>query len=124
LTWGLSEWSESSLFVTVLVYVAARILGAEAKDPLLAGALAFIRKEGAANIPSWGKFWLAMMNLYAWEGVNPVSPALWGMPRWVPVHPSRYYCHTRLIYMAMAALYGQRLTAAKTPHIEALRLEL
>jgi lanosterol synthase len=123
-TWGLSEWSESNLFVTVLVYVASRILGAEAKDPLLAGALAFIRKEGAANIPSWGKFWLAMMNLYAWEGVNPVSPALWGMPRWVPIHPSRYYCHTRLIYMAMAALYGQRLTAAKTSLIEALRLEL
>ncbi len=123
-TWGLSEWSESSLFVTALVYVAARVLGLAATDPALAGGLAFIRKEGAATIPSWGKFWLAMMNLYGWEGVNPVSPELWGMPRWIPIHPSRYYCHTRLIYMAMAALYGQRLTAPRTPFIDALRLEL
>jgi lanosterol synthase len=123
-TWGLSEWSESSLFVTTLVYVAARVLGVEAKDPLLAKGLAFLRKEGVESIPSWGKFWLAMMNLYAWEGVNPVSPALWGMPRWMPIHPSRYYCHTRLIYMAMAALYGQRLTAPLTPLLGALRREL
>ena len=123
-TWGLSEWSEPSLFVTAIVYVAARVLGVRAEDALVARALAFIRKEGVASIPSWGKFWLAMMNLYGWDGVNPVSPELWGMPRWMPIHPARYYCHTRLIYMGMAALYGQRLTAPKTPFIEALRLEL
>src|SRR5580700_1392849 len=123
-TWGLSEWSEPSLFVTVLVYVAARVLGVEREDPLLERALAFIRREDAGKIPSWGKFWLAIMNLYAWEGVNPVSPEIWGMPRWLPIHPARYYCHTRLIYMGMATLYGQRLTAPRSAVVDALRLEL
>jgi squalene/oxidosqualene cyclase-like protein len=123
-TWGLSEWSPPSLFVTTLVYVAARVLGAPANDPLLARALAFMRREDVSRIPSWGKFWLALMNLYAWEGVNPVSPEIWGMPRWLPIHPSRYYCHTRLIYMGMAALYGQRVTAPLDPLLRAIRVEI
>lgn len=123
-TWGLSEWSAPSLFVTTLVYVAARLLGASAHDPLLRRALAFIREEDVTAIPSWGKFWLAMMNLYGWEGVNPVSPELWSLPRWLPIHPSRYYCHTRHIYMAMATLYGERLTAPRSPLIDSIRLEL
>jgi lanosterol synthase len=122
--WGLSEWAEPSLFVTTLVYVASRLLGVPSDGPLLARAFDFIRAEDARTIPSWGKFWLAMMNLYGWDGVNPVSPAVWGMPRWLPIHPSRYYCHTRLIYLGMATLYGQRFTAPRTPIIDALRLEL
>ncbi len=123
-TWGLSEWSPPSLFVTTLVYVAARVLGVAANDPLVARALAFMRREDVSNIPSWGKFWLALMNLYAWEGVNPVSPEIWGMPRWLPIHPSRYYCHTRLIYMGMATLYGQRVTARLDPLLRAIRVEI
>ncbi len=123
-TWGLSEWSEPSLFVTTLVYVAARILGEAADGPLLTRALAFLRREDVRSIPSWGKFWLAMMSLYGWEGVNPVSPAVWAMPRWLPIHPSRYYCHTRLIYLGMATLYGERFTGPRTSIIDALRLEL
>src|SRR5262249_4217149 len=52
-TWGLSEWSEPSLFATTLVYVAARALGVPANDPLVEGALSFIRAEGGVvRIPS------------------------------------------------------------------------
>lgn len=123
-TWGLSAWSPPNLFVTTLVYVAARMLGVAANDPLVARALAFMRREDVSSIPSWGKFWLALVNLYAWEGVNPVSPEIWGMPRWLPIHPSRYYCHTRLIYMGMAALYGQRVTARLDPLLRAIRVEI
>jgi lanosterol synthase len=123
-TWGISQWSPPNLFVTTLVYVAARVLGVEAKDPLIARALPFMRREGVESIPSWGKFWLALMNVYAWEGVNPVSPEIWGMPRWLPIHPSRYYCHTRLIYMGMATLYGQRTTAPLDSLVRALRFEI
>jgi lanosterol synthase len=123
-TWGISQWSPPNLFVTALVYVASRVLGVESSDPLLSRALPFLRREGVESIPSWGKFWLALMNLYAWEGVNPVSPEIWGMPRWLPLHPSRYYCHTRLIYMGMATLYGQRTTAPLDALIKAIRFEI
>lgn len=123
--WGLHEHSEPYLFVTTLVYVAARLLGVEADAPLLAPARRFLREQGGAvAIPSWGKFWLALVNLYSWDGVNAILPEVWALPRSFPLHPGNYYCHTRLIYMAMAALFGRRVQAPLTPIIEALRQEL
>lgn len=32
---------------------------------------------GAAAAPSWGKFWLSILNVYEWDGNNPVPPELW-----------------------------------------------
>ncbi|MBW4622027.1 MAG: hypothetical protein KME17_22065 [Cyanosarcina radialis HA8281-LM2] len=123
--WGLHEKSQPYLFVTTLVYVAARVLGIEPDDPLLIPAHQFIRQQGGAiAIPSWGKFWLAMLNLYDWRGVNPVLPEVWRLPRWLPVHPANYYCHTRLIYAGMAYIYGRKFQVPVNPLIEQLRAEL
>ncbi len=122
--WGMHDHSPPNLFVTTLVYVAARLLGVERDDPLIEPARIFMQTEGVASIPSWGKFWLALLGLYDWRGVNPVLPELWLLPRWIPLHPSNWYCHTRLIYMAMAAIYARRFTAPDTPLIVSLREEL
>lgn len=123
--WGLHELSKPYLFVTILVYVAARLLGVEKNDPLLVRGYEFIRSEGgAAQVPSWGKLWLAIVGLYEWKGVSPVPPEAWLLPEWLPAHPSRYYCHTRLIYMAMATVSGSRFTAPLTPRVLELRDEL
>jgi lanosterol synthase len=123
--WGLAQIGEASLFVTTLVYVAARVLGVPAEDPLLDAARAFFAREGSVvAIPTWGKFWLALLSLYEWKGVNPVVPELWALPNAVPIHPGRYYCHTRLIYLAMATLYAERFQAEVTPLTKALRSEL
>ena len=123
-TWGLHEHSPPNLFVTTLVYVAARVLGIERDDPLVEPARRFLQTEGVLNIPSWGKFWLALLNLYDWRGVNAVLPELWALPRWIALHPSNWYCHTRLIYMAMAAIYPHRFQVPVTPMIASLREEL
>lgn len=126
-SWALSNADRSapSLFVTTLVYVASRLLGVAANDPLLVRARAFIDREGGAQgIPTWGKFWLALVSLYQWEGVNPIIPELWTLPKALPLHPSRYYCHTRLIYLSMATLYAERFQAPVTPIIRELRAEL
>lgn len=124
-TWGLHELSEPYLFTTALVYVASRILGVEPSAPLLAGARRFINAEGGVTrIPSWGKFWLALLGLYHWDGVNPILPEIWTLPRWVPVHPANYYCHTRLIYLGLASLYGERLGPRDPALQAALRREL
>lgn len=32
---------------------------------------------GAVGIPSWGKFWLAILNVYSWEGMNTLLPEMW-----------------------------------------------
>lgn len=29
------------------------------------------------GIPSWGKFWLAVLNVYSWEGMNTLLPEMW-----------------------------------------------
>ena len=122
--WGFYDGSPPHLFVTTLVYVAARLLGAERDDPLVAPARRFLQTEGVLNIPSWGKFWLALLNLYDWRGVNPVLPELWVLPRWVPLHPSNWYGFTRLIYLGLAAVYLHRFQAPVTSPIAALREEL
>ncbi len=122
--WGLHEHSAPHLFVSTLVYVAARLLGVERDDPLIASARRFLREEGVLGVPSWGKFWLALLNLYDWRGVHPILPELWSLPRWIPLHPANWYCHTRLIYMAMAAVYAQRFQVPVTPVIASLREEL
>ncbi len=122
--WGLGDHGPPKLFVTTLVYVAARLLGTEPTDPLIEPARRFLQKENVLTIPSWGKFWLALVNLYDWRGINPLLPELWVLPRRVPLHPSNWYCHTRLIYMSMAALYGLKFQAPVTPVIREIRKEL
>lgn len=123
--WGLHEQSEPYLFITTLVYVAARILGVKPDAPLLTNAKDFIQQQGGViPIPSWGKFWLAMLNLYDWQGVNPILPEIWLLPQWVFAHPANYYCHTRLIYLGMAYIYGSKFQVPLTPLIQELRGEL
>ncbi|KAF7294505.1 Terpene cyclase/mutase family member [Mycena kentingensis (nom. inval.)] len=79
---------------------------------------------GAAAIPSWGKFWLSLLNVYDWEGNNPVPPELWLLPDWVPFHPHRWWIHTRTVYIPMSYLYGVRFKMPKNELILALRQEL
>ncbi len=122
--WSLHEYPPPNLFVTTLVYVAARLLGIERDDPLVEPAGRFLQAEGVLGIPSWGKFWLALLNLYDWRGANAILPELWGLPRWIPLHPSNWYCHTRLIYMAMASIYPHRFQTPVTSTIASLREEL
>ncbi|MFV1978378.1 MAG: FAD-dependent monooxygenase, partial [Myxococcota bacterium] len=122
--WGLHELSAPYLFVTTLVYVASRLLGVEPNDPLLAPARQFIRRENVLTIPSWGKLWLALVGLYDWRGVPPLVPELWSVPKALPIHPSKFYCHTRNIQMAMSVLYGRKVEAPKTALLDQIREEI
>jgi lanosterol synthase len=114
------------VFFTSLAYVALRLLGVPADDPLTARARAWLRTQpgGVLAVPSWGKLWLAFAGLYGWEGVNPVPPELFLLPEALPLHPNRYYCHTRYIYLAIAYLSGRRFTADLGPITADLRREL
>jgi squalene/oxidosqualene cyclase-like protein len=123
--WGLHAESSPYLFVTTLVYLALRLLGVPPDDPLCLRAREWLQAHGGVEaIPSCGKLWLAMMNLYRYEGINPVLPELWLLPYRVPVHPGRLYCHTRLIYLGFCYLYGVRFQVPVTSLIEELRREL
>ena len=55
-----------------------RLLGVDRDDQDLIQARALLhRLGGAVRIPSWGKFWLAVANVYDWRGVNTLLPELW-----------------------------------------------
>jgi lanosterol synthase len=123
---GLHPEHGGSVFVTALVYVAMRLLGATPDHPGAAGARRWLhaRSGGVLSAPTWGKFWLALLGLYGRDGLRPLLPELVLLPRAVPVHPIRFYCHTRYVYLAMALLQGGRWQFDLGPLGEALRSEL
>jgi lanosterol synthase len=124
--WGLHPESGGYVFTTTLAYVALRLLGLPPDDPLAQPARRWLHAQpgGVLAIPTWGKFWLALAGLYGYEGVNPFPPELFVLPRGLPFHPRRYYCHTRYIYLAIAYLYGRRFTGNLGPIVDDLRREL
>ncbi|MFY2559173.1 2,3-oxidosqualene cyclase [Corallococcus terminator] len=123
--WGLDVESPSLVFTTVLNYVALRLLGVEAEDPGLLRARAwFLPRGGPLGSGSWGKAILALLGLYEYDGLAPTPPELWLLPRALPFHPSRLWCHCRMVYLPMGWLYGRRARAQETPLLTELRREL
>ncbi|KAI4334877.1 hypothetical protein L6164_013583 [Bauhinia variegata] len=79
---------------------------------------------GVTHIPSWGKTWLSILGVFDWEGCNPMPPEFWIFPSFLPMHPARMWCYSRLAYMPMSYLYGKRFVGPITPLILQLREEL
>jgi squalene/oxidosqualene cyclase-like protein len=124
-SFGLHAESAGCQFTTVLCYVAFRLLGLPADDDRVARARAFMHAHGTAlACASWGKFTLALLNLYEYDGLQPVLPELWLLPASLPFHPSRFWCHCRQVYLPMAYLYGMRARMPADELTHALRREL
>jgi lanosterol synthase len=120
-----AEDERPSLFSTSLAYVAVRMLGASADEPYVRRMRRWIADEGSpCGAAPWGKFVLAVLGLYDWEGVSPVLPELWLLPEQSPFHPSRLWCHCRQVYLPMAWLYARRATVPADALLLALREEM
>lgn len=123
--WGLHIEGESTMLGTVLQYVSLRLLGEPSNGPALEKARNWIHKNGGANyIPSWGKFYLSVLGVYEWEGYNSILPEIWTFPKWLPFHPSKYWCHARMVHMPMAYCYANKIKSKSTDLIQELRTEL
>lgn len=119
------EDDRASTFVTVLTYVAVRLLGVSPGDERVRRMRRWIHEHGSPlGAAPWGKLCLALLGLYAWEGLHPIQPELWLLPASAPLHPSRLWCHCRQVYLPMAWLYGRRATVPLDPLLRALRDEL
>lgn len=122
---GMHPHSGSWVFHTTLAYVALRLLGDDPDEPLARETRAALHKLGGAyTIPAWGRIWLAMLGLYPWEGVQPIVPELWLLPERAPAHPSRLYCHMRLIYLGLSYVYGARIQAAPSTVLDEIGTEI
>ena len=123
--WGLDVEAHSHVFTSVLVYVTLRLLGVPAEDPQLQRARAwFLPHGGPLSSGSWGKFILAMLGLYEYRGLAPVPPELWLLPESLPLHPSKLWCHCRMVYLPMSFLYARRVRVKETPLLGAIRREI
>ncbi|OZJ04151.1 hypothetical protein BZG36_03127, partial [Bifiguratus adelaidae] len=123
--WGLHIEGHSTVFITTLTYVALRILGLGADHPALIKARGTLhRMGGATGAPAWGKFWLCAMCLYEWEGMNPVPPELWVLPKFLPIHPSKWWVQNRMVYLPMGYIYAKKLRPEPTDFIHDLRREI
>ncbi len=123
--WGLHIEDKSTMFGTVLQYVALRLLGMKANEPETVKARKWIHQQGGATgIPSWGKFYLSVLGVYEWEGCNSLFPEMWLLPETLPFHPSRYWCHARMVYLSMAYCFGLKVKAKETALLSELRNEL
>jgi len=116
---------KSTMFGTALNYCVLRILGVPADHQVTVRARKLIKENGGAvGVPAWAKFWLALLNVYDWDGLHPVPPELWLLPYGAPVHPGRFWCHTRQVYLPMGYCYGHRITCKETALVRALREEI
>lgn len=123
--WGLHIEGKSTMLGTVLQYVALRILGEDKDGVALVNAKKWIHENGGANfIPSWGKFYLSVLGVYDWKGYNSILPEIWKLPKWLPVHPSKYWCHARMVHLPMAYCYANKITGKETDLVKELRDEL
>ncbi|KAF8057901.1 GgCAS1 [Scenedesmus sp. PABB004] len=127
---GLHIEGTSTMFGTALSYVTLRLLGEDAERAEVVAARKWIHaRGGATHITSWGKFWLSVLGVYSWDGQNPLSPEMWLLPYsaatgvgWL--HPGRFWCHCRMVYLPMSYVYGVRGTCKETPLTAAIRGEL
>jgi lanosterol synthase len=123
-SWPMHIDSDGYLYFTTLAYISLRMLGVDSDAPILARARAWIHQRDVRSIPTWGKFWLSMLGLYEYKGMNPVPPELFLLPKWSPIHPNDIYCQTRYTYMGISYLYGSRFVAELGSLRDELRTEL
>lgn len=123
--WGLHASDKTTVFGTAINYVNLRLLGLSSDHPVCIKARnTLLKLGGATGAPHWGKIWLSVLNLYKWEGVNPAPPETWLLPYWMPIHPGRWWVHTRAIYLPVSYLSLIRYQCPLTPLLQELREEI
>lgn len=123
--WGIHIEGKSTLFGTVMQYVTLRILGEDLSNPKIQRAQKWILDNGGATqLPQWGKFYLSLLNCYEWNGNDALLPELWLLPKWFPLHPGKYWCHNRMIFLPMSYCFANRIKAPESKLIKDLRDEL
>ncbi|MCB1064088.1 MAG: terpene cyclase/mutase family protein [Verrucomicrobiae bacterium] len=122
---GLHAEGDSMLLTSVLAYVALRLLGTEPDNPELIRMRRWIAAHGSPlGAAPWGKWILCLLGLYPYCGLTPILPELWLLPKWLPIHPGRLWCHCRMVYLPASYLYATRAQQAPNDLIQALREEL
>jgi squalene/oxidosqualene cyclase-like protein len=126
--WGSHIESPETCFGTTMQYIALRLLGEPPDSVCMIKAKDWLSKQGGGiYTASWCKFYMSLLGVMKWDGVNSIPPEMFLLPNWFPFHPGRMWCHARMVYLPMSYLYGHRYVyenADADPIILALRQEL
>ncbi|PGH15493.1 hypothetical protein AJ80_05510 [Polytolypa hystricis UAMH7299] len=123
--WPTYMRQKTTLMGTILIYVALRLMGVPPGDEhMLRARACFLRMGGAAYVPCWAKFWLALLGLWEWEGTDPYPVEMWLMPDWIPINPWRWYSITSQAYLHMCYLSARRFTFPSNPLLDEIRTEI
>lgn len=123
--WGVYLDGPSTVFGTAINYVMLRILGLPSDHHACKMSRnLLLRMGGAVGIPTWGRFWLCVMNLYEWDGIAPLPAELLLTPRYFPLNPANWWMPLRNIYMGMSYLYGHRFRTPENDLIRTIRAEI
>jgi squalene cyclase len=124
--WPLHPEGSPLVFTTTLAYIAVRLIGTPADHELTRRARHWLHAQpgGVLAIPTWGKFWLSLLDLYGSNGVAALPPEVFLLPSGAPGHPNGWYCHTRYIYLAMSYLSGRQFSIQPAALRDDLRHEL
>jgi squalene/oxidosqualene cyclase-like protein len=116
---------ESAMLSSVLCYVALRLLGVDPGDHRMTRLRAWIRDHGTAlACPAWGKWFLALLNLYDYSGLPALLPELYLLPAALPIHPGRWWLPSRQGFLPMSYLFAKRARIPENDLIKALRREI
>eukprot|EP00040_Diaphanoeca_grandis_P034707 m.216523 g.216523 ORF g.216523 m.216523 type:complete len:721 (-) comp33210_c0_seq1:416-2578(-) len=123
--WGIHIESIPTVFGTALNYVVMRLMGISRDDKRLQRAREWLRPQGGClGIPSWGKFWLAVLGVFQWDGVNSLFPEMALLPEWFPLHTRRMWSYCRTVYTPMSFIYGCKFSGPQSDLVCELREEL
>ncbi len=114
--WPIYAEGPAELNATVKAFVALRLSGLPAEEPVLRRACDVIRRLGGLErINSFEKTYLSLFGLYPWEQVPALPPEVVLLPNWFPfnIYETSYW--SRAILIPLAVLYGLRPAWGKAP---------
>jgi len=114
--WGIYEGGPAELNATVKAYVALKLAGHRADEPVLQRARQVIlRLGGLGKVNSFEKISLAMFGQYPWSQVPALPPELLLLPRWCPFNIYEVSAWSRTILVPLTVIYGTRPSVPVPP---------
>ena len=114
--WPIYAEGPAELNATVKAFVALRLSGLPAEEPVLRRACdVILRLGGLERINSFEKTTLSLFGLYPWEQVPALPPEVVLLPNWFPfnIYETSYW--SRAILIPLSVLYGLRPAWGKAP---------
>lgn len=105
-SWNLFGGGPGNLSTTIEVYVALRIAGYEISHPAMQRAREFILSQG--GIPKsrvFTKIWLALLELFPWEGIPMIPPEIMLSPRGTPFNIYEFSYWSRTVIIPLTILF-------------------